>query len=206
MVFVTEQELRNQFHKSPFTVFRMNADMKLTPGASQFLTDRKISITDKSLDQDKIQDDHRLLVKFQRILSLALITGEQILALDEVMAQEVFSLEHQLRMIFHGLEKQVEPPDLTIDSCTGISQEASGTDLKDCFEVTSFHIQLKKGREIIKLHYLRCSLREFLLTIDENDMDKNNKQCLQLQRKICQVINRLNQMICLCMGGTSCQR
>lgn len=44
-------------------------------------------------------------------------------------------------------------------ACTGISAKNAGELLEDCFEVTGFHAQLEAGKEIVRLHGLRCELR-----------------------------------------------
>lgn len=67
--------------------------------------------------------------------------------------------------------------------------------MPDCFEVTGFHAQSPRGREIVKLHILRCALREFAIHLPDEKKKTAN-----------QVINRLSQMICQTFGGKICQK
>lgn len=81
-------------------------------------------------------------------------------------------------------------------------------DLKDCFEITDFHVQLEKGREILALHELRCALREIepvmLQAFEGNDAAIG--PCMDAIGKINQIINTVSQMICGAVGGKECQR
>ena len=49
MHFITEFELRDSYKKHPFTSFELNSNTRLTPEAKQFLLDRKVNITDRSI-------------------------------------------------------------------------------------------------------------------------------------------------------------
>lgn len=44
MKFITEYDLRAQFNEQPFTDYQMEEDTRLTPGARQFLSDRRIHL------------------------------------------------------------------------------------------------------------------------------------------------------------------
>lgn len=44
MKFITEYDLRAQFNEQPFTDYQMEEDTRLTPGARQFLSDRRINL------------------------------------------------------------------------------------------------------------------------------------------------------------------
>ena len=46
MKFITEDDLRILLKKEPFTVYDLPGGTRLTPGARQFLVDKKIPITD----------------------------------------------------------------------------------------------------------------------------------------------------------------
>lgn len=54
MRFITEYDLRNEYKKSPFKVYTINEDCRLTPGAKQFLTDFMIKIKDDKDDEDMV--------------------------------------------------------------------------------------------------------------------------------------------------------
>ncbi|MDO4541329.1 MAG: hypothetical protein Q4C00_00675 [Bacillota bacterium] len=55
---MTEAELRDIYKKSPFTSFDLPTGMKLTPAASQFLSERKIKVLrDGVAESDLVQED-----------------------------------------------------------------------------------------------------------------------------------------------------
>ena len=108
-----------------------------------------------------------------------------------VTAGEVFELERLLAAAAAGdFTKEPEFP-----ACTGINAENAGELLEDCFEVTGFHAQLEAGKEIVRLHGLRCELRCL-----EAELSGGRKRAVRI------MINRLSQMICRALGGTTCQR
>lgn len=135
---------------------------------------------------------------FRSVQALFLQIGSELLDLDVLMAQEVFALERRLNelasepsaSIQSGLEPEWVP-------CTGIRQENVETCLEDCFEITGFHAQTEKGRQIVRLHRLRCALRELEL-VPELSVDR--------KKRLNRIINRLSQMICLAFGGKTCQK
>ncbi len=44
--------------------------------------------------------------------------------------------------------------------CHGVTCENFSDDLEDCFEITDFHVQLEKGREILALHEIALRAAE----------------------------------------------
>ena len=92
-------------------------------------------------------------------------------------------------------------PALPCTPCSGINSENFSSDLGDCFDITSFHIQMAKGKEILLLHRLRCALYEFHVVLLETHC--TNKE---IPERVNQIINTLNQMICIAFGGDGCQR
>ena len=83
----------------------------------------------------------------------------------------------------------------------GINEDNFSSELGPCFEMTSFHIQMAKGKEMLLLHRLRCELYEFLVVLMETHC--TNKE---IPVRVNQIINRLHQMICIAFGGDGCQR
>lgn len=128
-------------------------------------------------------------------------TGIDLLAIDVLIAQEIFELERVLSEIGRD-EAEKEKAGIGWEdekkiwrTCSGISAERAGEAMPDCFEVTGFHAQSPRGREIVKLHILRCKLREFAIHLPD-----------EKKRTANQVINRLSQMICQTFGGKICQK
>lgn len=215
MKFITEGELRDQYRKSPFTEYVPDANIRLTPGARQFLHDRGIRIPQEEgtenrswkssdtaeikaqsnagqSDTQKASDDSKEAwrTKLPTIQSFFLEAGLKLLDLDVLIAKEVFDLERILAAAAKG-----EQLPCSFHSCTGLKEEHCTEYVEDCFEITGFHAQSPKGKEMITLHSLRCRLRELVPELPEKE-----------RQAACLVINRLSQMICLAFGGKTCQK
>ncbi|MEG2936611.1 MAG: cobalamin adenosyltransferase, partial [Clostridium sp.] len=46
MKFITEEYLRDLFRKEPFDTYKLNEGQRLTPGARQYLSDKRIELQD----------------------------------------------------------------------------------------------------------------------------------------------------------------
>lgn len=46
--FITEECLRDLYKKEPFNIYRLQQGQRLTPGAVQYLSDKRITIKDGS--------------------------------------------------------------------------------------------------------------------------------------------------------------
>jgi hypothetical protein len=80
-------------------------------------------------------------------------------------------------------------------------------DLEDCFEISEFHVQLEKGREIVLLHRLRCELNELKpIVLELYEGSEESGSCDEMIGKVNQIVNSLSHLICLTFGGKQCQR
>lgn len=141
-------------------------------------------------------------IKFQWVLSLFLLTEAELIHIDPILAESISVLEQYLKTVMEAMEHDQTAIDLPLKCCTGIQQHNWSVEGIDCFEVSSFHLQLKKGREIIQLNYLRSSLRELIVEMERN----NPLAAAKWKSNIFEVINQISQLICQCMGGDQCQR
>lgn len=209
MRFLTEEDLRLLYRNTPFAEYHIEPGTRLTPGGRQFLNDRGIRVCGERASARPVAvgnaqaagpllpasptspaSSHELLA-LRRAQSIFLSTGAELLDYSVVTAGEVFELERLLASAAAGdFTREPECP-----SCTGISAKNAGELLEDCFEVTGFHAQLEAGKEIIRLHGLRCELRCL-----EAELSGGRKRAVRT------IINRLSQMICRAIGGTVCQR
>lgn len=224
MKFITEDDLRDLYRKAPFTEYVIEPGTRITPGARQFLADRQIFLPDEepvltgrniSLQaskpgkpaKEKTAYSKRLGVKMKSVETLFLLIAEELLSRDILLAQKIIGLKKCFTDIRKAIDGGTLCQSLTCEGCTGIKEDNFSQDLGDCFEITEFHIQLGKGKEIISLHRLRCSLREMQLDIEEAFENCNDtKQCDEVTGKVNQIINTLSQMICYTAGGETCQR
>lgn len=223
MKFITEEDLRGLFRKEPFTTYAIKAGERLTPGGRQFLLDRGINMVEdgacikkgteaikkqsKEIETRNHWKKKMFYRKMKSVEALFLMTAEELLSRDVFLAQRVIHLGKQFSSIKNDLKKNTTET-LCCKECTGIKADNFSDNLDDCFEITEFHIQLEKGRDIIILHRLRCALGElepFVLELFEND-DSENEFCKEVIGKVNQSINTLSQMICSIFGGKRCQR
>lgn len=226
MKFITEMILRDLYKKEPFTTYVVKQNVRLTPGARQFLLDRKIKIIDdrfdnkkavvkkEDMEQKKINvrknnwKELKIKRKWKTIESLFLLTGEELLAKDALLAQEIVHLYKQFSSLKNNNtnnKKIVEQA--PYEPCTNITEENFSNQFDECFAISEFHIQLERGREILLIHRLRCALHEIEpLILEMNETSgENNHYNEQLLDKVNQIINRLSQIICSLMGGELCR-
>ena len=215
MRFLTEEDLRLLYRNTPFAEYHIEPGTRLTPGGRQFLNDRGIRVCGERASARPVAvgnaqaagnaqvagpllpaaptspaSSHELLA-LRRAQSIFLSTGAELLDYSVVTAGEVFELERLLASAAAG-DFTREPE---CSACTGISAKNAGELLEDCFEITGFHAQLEAGKEIVRLHGLRCELRCL-----EAELFGGRKRAVRI------IINRLSQMICRAIGGTVCQR
>lgn len=223
MKYITEEDLRTIYKVTPFTSYKLDTGTRLTPGARQFLQDRHISVYSADGEAMQVGDGvvvgqynqnrsanggtpdllnkKRLEASLRSTGALFLQTASDIIDQDPVMAQKVLELGENFNDIKAMNEEGRSFPALPCTPCSGINGDNFSCELDDCFAITSFHLQMAKGREILHLHKLRCALHEFLVVLME--VRCTNKE---IPERVCQIINQLNQMICAAFGGEGCQR
>jgi ethanolamine utilization cobalamin adenosyltransferase len=224
MRFITEEDLRSLYKKEPFTAYVLEPDAKLTPGARQFLADRRISLVDDhfankqkaagtkvSTETSAPKHDWknlRLYSKLRSCEALFLLTIEELLKRDVDLTQSVIKLKEQFAQIKKAVKNKGTVGNLCCTECTGINEQNFSANLDACFEITEFHLQLEKGKEILLLHRLRCALQEIEPVVLEICFNSNEENGLYLDiiAKVNQIINSLSQLICLALGGKKCQR
>lgn len=216
MKYITEEDLRDLFKKEPFTDYNLEPGVRLTPGARQFLIDRGINMIETDsikmvvpLAEKKVAcKNKKLYSRMKSIDALFLLTEEELLSRDICLAQSVIKLGKQFSCIINMVKNNAPIENLCCMECTGINKNNFSNNLDDCFEVSEFHIQLEKGREIVVLHRLRCALDEIIPIVQEVYEGSDDEGLLHedIIGKINQIINSLSQLICSAVGGKKCQR
>lgn len=224
MKYITEEDLRDLYRKAPFTDYDLEPGIRLTPGARQFLIDKGINIPETGFssigknenvkpatvktEKKDIRKNDKLYSSMKSIEALFLLTEEELLSRDVCLAQSMIKLRKQFSSLRASVKSKAPVENLTCVECTGIKSNNFSEDLDDCFEITEFHIQLEKGREIVVLHRLRCALNEIKPLVQElyEDKDAETELCEDMIRKLNQIVNSLSQLICLAFGGKKCQR
>ncbi|MFV0518556.1 MAG: hypothetical protein ACK5MV_14285 [Aminipila sp.] len=235
MKFITEEDLRDLYKREPFTTYEMEPGTRLTPGARQFLADRGINMFDDepfvkkyvvTTSEDSVkakptqqknesakpkQMDWRqkkLHCKMKSMEALFLSTGQELLSRDVFLAQNVIDLGKQFANVRAFAEGKGLGELVCCQECSGMNGENFCKDIDDCFEITEFHMQLEKGKEILNLHKLRCALREVEPVVMEvyEGNENESKLCEEIIGKVNRIVNALSQMICAAVGGKECQR
>ncbi|WP_312470194.1 cobalamin adenosyltransferase [Neobacillus sp.] len=222
MKFITEGDLRDLYKKEPFTAYDLESDARLTPGARQFLTDRGINMLNDAsgtrtvkakksaelLESKNNWKKLRLYSLLKSIDALFLLTVEELLSRDVCLAQSTLKLNRHFSCIKNTVKIKGTVENLSCSECTGINENNFSATLDDCFEITDFHMQLEKGREILILHRLRCALQEIEPVTQELSCSSEEEKKLfeEIVCKVNQIINSLSQLICSAVGGEKCQR
>lgn len=220
MKFITEMELRNVYRLEPFTSYMVEHGSRLTPEARQFLTDRQITVSygTQEQKQEPLPNPERQVKKpdwrrgklrcqMQSVSALFLLTGQELLDRDVLLAQKVLELSRLFSALQKGERGGTSTADLSFQGCTGITADVLFEDAGDCFEVTEFHIQLEKGREIALLHRLRSALRELgFAVLEAAEGSPQEKPEEPVIPEINYMINTLSSFICRTTGGGTCQR
>ncbi|AKA71612.1 ATP--cob(I)alamin adenosyltransferase [Clostridium scatologenes] len=228
--FITEEYLRDLYRKEPFDTYKLQQGQRLTPGAAQYLSDKKIKlITDDSKEKphnqikavkqvqavkqdEKINSNlnlslkKKLCCKLRSIEATFLVTSSEILKEDISLAQNVISLGRKISNIRNVVEGKGTLEPVFFKECTDMNSLNFTTELEDCFEITEFHMQLDKSNVILKTHVLRCALRELhfeIIDAYENDDDDLKDRIIN---NVNSIINSLSQLICSAVGGKQCQR
>lgn len=228
--FITEEYLRDLYRKEPFNTYKLQQGQRLTPGAAQYLSDKRIKmITEdskanagnkvKAVKQaetikqvEKTNSNlnsslkKKLCCKLKSIEATFLVTSSEILREDIILAQNIISLGRKISNIRNVVEGKGTLETIFCKECTGMNSLNFTTELEDCFEITEFHMQLNKSNAILKIHVLRCALRELhfeIIDTYENDDDDLKNRIIN---NINSIINSLSQFICSAVGGKQCQR
>lgn len=224
MKFITEEYLRDLYRKEPFNTYKLQQGQRLTPGAAQYLSDKKIKLDDdaskanKNVSQNNqaeivkqegninVNLNKKLSCKLKSIEVAFLVTSSEILKEDIMLAQNITNLSRKISNIRNVVNGKGTLEPIYCKECTGINSLNFTTELDDCFEITEFHMQLKKCNAILKMHTLRCTLQELQFEIIENYINEDDDLKNRIIKNVYSIINSLSQLICSAVGGKECQR
>lgn len=229
MKFITEEYLRDLYRKEPFDTYKLQQGQRLTPGAAQYLSDKRIKLNDgalnlnkkvsKSSQEEKIETvkevvnvnlnlnlNKKLCYKLKSMEAVFLVTGSEILKDDIILAQNVINLGKKISNIRNVVNGKGILETIDCKECTFMNSSNFTTELEDCFEITEFHMQLEKSNAILKMHTLRCALGELQFEIIENFKSDDENLKNRIVENLNSIINSLSQLICLAVGGKECQR
>lgn len=227
MKFITEEYLRDLYRKEPFNTYKLNQGQRLTPGAKQYLSDKRIKLEDDVMPKkvttnnttekvaekaevkvvaDKNTDSKKKLCrKLKSMEAVFLVTSSEILNGNIILAQTIINLGKKLSNIRGVIEGKCILENIPCIPCTGINQNNFREDLEDCFEITEFHMQFEKSSEILKIHSLRCELREIICMV-EDAYGEDDDLGKMIAGNVNSIVNTLSQLICSTVGGIKCQK
>lgn len=233
MKFITEEYLRDVYRKEPFDTYKLQQGQRLTPGAAQYLSDKRIKLGDdapkanKKVSKDNqgeiIEQDNqveivkqvrnnnsnlkkKLCCKLKSIESVFLVTSSEILKEDIILAQNIINLGRKISNIRNVVDGKGNLEPIYCKECTGMNSSNFITEIDDCFEITEFHMQFEKSNAILKMNTLRCALRELQFEIIDTYQNDDDSIKNKIMENLNSIINLLSQLICSAVGGKECQR
>lgn len=222
MKFITEMELRDSYRIEPFTTFVLEPHIKITPGARQFLVDRKVKLVqaqgsdNKSANNSKAKPvmgreswcSLRLRAKMEFVDSLFYLVGADLLSCgDAVLAEEVMELERYFCNVKNAEHEQTAPDPIKFWEWSEEEIKSCANNLEKHFDINQFHVRLENRKTIALLNHLRASLCEVEPALLETYWNEEQQACSHedLIEKVNLIINILSIMIWRYLGGQKCK-
>jgi hypothetical protein len=140
MHFITESELQTRFRNEPFHQFTLTETERLTPGAKQFLQDKRVELIMRNKEQSKeaVEEERLILVAYQELLSAELLEAA-VLAKEKhlIVGQKLLLLQKKIMTIFSNE--------------AAVSEEAEAPVKSSLFQFEAIHIFSEQGLLLIKL-------------------------------------------------------
>ncbi|MGT2935521.1 hypothetical protein ACVR0P_06625 [Streptococcus castoreus] len=193
MKFLTEDDLRVEYHQFPFETFTIKKEQRLTPGARTFLLDRKIKIVDEN--EVKLRGKLKPYVQKEEVSTSSglldtswlshpvwldircefLQTAYEVVGRDLPLAQELNALERYLATILAEGEAVLPP------ICRGrISTErVDRSFIHGNLSNVGMFLQSNNGQILVKLYPLYFHLEK---VIDDLKLQKEEKFLALLYR------------------------
>ena len=149
----------------------------------------------------QVCEDKKLLLEFKQVKTEFLLAGQELLKLNVMLDQSLMTLCEQLTAITKALQKgSALPQDLDPELAGFNSLAEFSSEQKDPFEVTSFHMQLPNGREILLLNKLRCSMQLLAEEVNEKAAE-DRAEYMVVSAELNQIINTISHLISKEIGG-----
>jgi ethanolamine utilization cobalamin adenosyltransferase len=223
MKFITEMELRDLYKTEPFATYVLEADTKLTPGARQFLVDRRVTLAQAQCSDSKqstISEPKqaqgrenwctlRLRGRMDCIASLFLLIAAELLGCkDAVLSEEIMALGKYFRNIQKAEQEQIAPDKIQFWGWSEEEIKNRTANLEKYFDISEFHVGLENGKAVALLNHLRASLCEVEPAILETYWNEEQQVCSRedLIATVNLIINILCMMMWKCLGGQKWKR
>ena len=214
MKFITEYDLRARFNEQPFTDYIIEKNTRLTPGARQFLSDRRITLLEDGAEACEAADSKEDSLAIAKLLSDVevleaefLVITSQIIETDIEIAGQMSKAGHEFGRIKTLLTDGAADLNISFEGCTGMDKDHFGKDLGNCFDITDFYIQSPNGKIIVQMNALRAKIRAMRISAAEAlSADREEKRQEAVTEAVNQIINKLSQLICMAAGVKTCRR
>lgn len=223
MKFITEMELRDIYKMAPFATFFLEPDTKITPGARQFLADRRVTLGQAHCtDGEKLKPNGlnqaqgretwctlRLRRRMDCIESLFLLIAAELLhSGDVVQSEEVMALGKCFRNVQNAERDQIAPDNLKFWGWSEDEIKTRSDNLEKHVEISDIHLGTENGKEIALLNHLRASLREVEPEILETYWNEEKQVCSR--QDLIDTVNLIINILCMMMrkslGGEKWKR
>lgn len=223
MKFITEEYLRDIYRKQTFDTYTLQQGQRLTPGAVQYLSDKKIELIDDAskankkvskndqpevIEQkgnDNLNLKKKLCCKLRSVEAKFLVTSSEILEEDIILAQNITNLGRKISKIRNAIDGKGTIETIEKSDRNNENLLTSIVEIEEYFEITEFHMQLKNSSTILKMHTLRCNLVELQFEILETYENEEEALKISITNSLNLVINSLSQLIESAVGGKECQ-
>ncbi|MHB8073978.1 cobalamin adenosyltransferase [Desulfosporosinus fructosivorans] len=218
MKFITEMELRDLYKTEPFTHYVLELDTKITPGARQFLTDRRVTLGQAQCSEGKksnIDESNQVQVRetwctlrlrrrMDFIESLFLLIAAELLhSGDAALSEEVMALGKCFQNVQNAEREKIAPDNLQFWGWSEEEIKKRSDDLEKSVEINEFHVRLENGKEIAQLNHLRASLLEVEPALLEAFWNEEKQACSR--QDLIDTVNLIINILCImmwkCLGG-----
>ena len=216
MKFITEMELRDLYKTEPFATYVLELDTRITPGARQFLVDRRVALVQAQYSDGKKSNANetnqaqvrenwctlRLRRRMECIESLFLLMAAELLhSGDAVLSEEVMALGKFFRNVRNAEQKQIAPDNIQFWGWSEEEIKTRSDNLEKYVDISEFHVGLENGKEIALLNYLRASLREVEPAILETYWNEEKQACSR--QDLIDTVNLIINILCMMMWKSS---
>ncbi|MCF2638526.1 hypothetical protein [uncultured Fusobacterium sp.] len=212
--FITEQYLREIYKKTPFEIFKLEKEQRLTPGGRQFLVDKRIKVENKEEKEEikKVKEPKKEQVKFNKNINIIKVE-EKINLKKSKYVYKIKSFESQLfSLVSENLEKnmplaqkllEVARSFRSLNKKNSLKEEKIENIMLEDVEIHDIYIHNKNAVGIFKLHSILYEMSFLEEEILESEIDDDMKIFLQ---NLKYVKSKIFNIVVELLGGEQCQK
>ena len=212
--FITEQYLREIYKKTPFEIFKLEKEQRLTPGGRQFLVDKRIKVENKEEKEEikKVKEPKKDQVKFNKNINIIKVE-EKINLKKSKYVYKIKSFESQLfSLVSENLEKnmplaqkllEVARSFRSLNKKNSLKEEKIENIMLEDVEIHDIYIHNKNAVGIFKLHSILYEMSFLEEEILESEIDDDMKIFLQ---NLKYVKSKIFNIVVELLGGEQCQK